>query len=138
MAAAGGSEDGGHRASQGCGDVTALHVAELSGWLINCPLPQTHLNQLCLAWLSQHHPGSCQGPRALGKVSGLLQNTLELYLTPGSRPNQKYIGRDLQPSSNKPGGWRRKAALHHSPESLPTPPPPSSPLTSFYLYSSTR
>lgn len=38
-----------------------------------------------------YHPGSCHRPRALGKVSGLLQNTLELYLTPGSGPNQKYI-----------------------------------------------
>lgn len=39
-----------------------------------------------------HHPGSCHRPRALGKVSGLLQNMLELYLTPGSCPIQKYIG----------------------------------------------
>lgn len=54
-------------------------------------------------------------------MSELLQNTLELYLTPGSCPKQKYIGWNLQPGSNKPGGWRRKAALHHSPDSLPTP-----------------
>lgn len=39
-------------------------------------------------------------------MSGLLQNTLELYLTPGSCPNQKFIGWNLQPSLSKPGGWR--------------------------------
>lgn len=55
-----------------------------------------------------HHPGSFHGPRALGKVSGLLQNMLELYLTPGSHPIQKYIGWNLQASWSKPGGWRRR------------------------------
>lgn len=47
---------------------------------------------------------------------------LELYLTPGSRPNQKYIGWNLQPSSSKPGGWRKKAALNHRPDIPPHPP----------------
>lgn len=65
-----------------------------------------------------YHPGSCHRLRALGKVSGLLQNTLELYLTPGSRPNQKYIDWNLF----KLGGWRRKAAGDHRPD-IPTPTP---------------
>lgn len=68
-----------------------------------------------------HHPGSCHSPRALGKVSGLLQNTLELYLTLGSHPIQKYFGWNLQPSLSKPGDWRRKAASDHRPDIPPTP-----------------
>lgn len=68
-----------------------------------------------------YHPGSCHRPRALGKVSGLLQNTLELYLTPGSCPNQKYIGWNLQPSLSKPGGWKRKAAGKQGPDTPPHP-----------------
>lgn len=71
---------------------------------------------------STRHSGSCHGLRALGKVSGLLQNTLELYLTPGSRPTQKYIGWNLQPSSNQPGGWRKKAAWITDQILCPRPP----------------
>lgn len=96
-----------------------LGVTELSGWPTAAPLNPFKPALSGLAF-STHHSGSCHRPSALGKVSGLLQNILELYLTPGSRPNQKYMGWNLQRSPSKPGGWRREAALDHRLDMRPT------------------
>jgi hypothetical protein len=62
--------------------------------LVSCLLPEPHSAPSGLTFPTPSWQLS--QAQALGKVSGLLQNTLELYLTPGSCPNQKYIGWNLQ------------------------------------------
>lgn len=88
----------------------------LSVWLVNCLLTQTHLNQLHLAWLSQHTILAGVTGQSTGQSVRPLQNTLELYLTLGSCPGQKYIDWNLQLSLSKPEGCRRKAAWDHGPD----------------------
>lgn len=140
MVAAGGFLGTEHRAFSGSGSHVGLRVSlcwVLLSYLVSqLPAPSNPFKPALsgLAFSTQH-PGSCHRPRTLGKMSGLLQNTLELYLTPGSCPNQKYIGWNLQPilckfqyDASEPGGWRRKSALDHRPDMPPHHPALLAPL----------